>query len=529
MAAALEVRGIVKRYGALVANAGVDLVVERGEIHGIMGENGAGKSTLMNILYGVTQPDAGEIRLGGELVRLRSPLDAIRNGLGMVHQAFRLFDSLSVWENIVFGREPVRGWVVDGRTARATVAELAERFSLSVNVDARVGDLSVGVRQRVEILKALYREARILILDEPTAVLTPREADALADVMRALVADGRSILFVTHKLREVLDVTDRITVMRHGAVSARLETARTSEQEVVRAMVGRAVSLDIQRPDVATGDVILEVDRLSVKVEHGHSAVSDAGLTVRAGEIVGIAGVAGNGQSELIEAIAGLRRHAGGTIRLRGTEIGGLSVGARRRLGFAYIPEDRATVGTAGRASAAENLILGFQRRREFQRWGHLLHARVLSWAQRLIVRYDVRIRDAQTPVDTLSGGNLQKVVVARELEHQAALIIAEQPTRGVDIGAIEFIHRKLLEERARGRAILLVSAELSEILALSDRILVIYEGRIVANLPSREASEERIGSLLAGGSGDAPPLEAGALPTPSPAPSLSDATLRDP
>ncbi|OQP87902.1 heme ABC transporter ATP-binding protein [Rhizobium rhizosphaerae] len=499
----LETAGIVKRFGTLVANDGIDLSVARGEVHAVMGENGAGKSTLMSILYGMQAPDEGSILLRGQEVRFRSAVDAIDHGMGMVHQAFKLFNSLTVWENVVYGREPRRGPALDRRAAIAQVAALAERFRLSVDPTARVGDLSVGVRQRVEILKALYRDARILILDEPTAVLTPQERDGLFDVIRTLKADQRTILFVTHKLHEVMAITDSVTVLRQGRVTERIATRDTTPAEIIRAMTGRVVNLTVDRKPATPGAAVLDVQALTVGTG-AKPVVDDLSFRLHAGEIVGIAGVAGNGQTELIEALTGLRRPDGGRVTLSGRDVTETDVEAHRAAGLAYVPEDRAVTGTARAASAADNLLMGYQRKAPFAEGLRLNAKAVAEHARRLIGRFGVKIADETVPVGTLSGGNLQKVVIARELTHQAPLLIAEQPTRGVDVGAIEFIHAELVAERDRGRAILLVSAELSEILALSDRILVMYEGRILADIPAGAADEDRLGLLMAGRTGQA-------------------------
>jgi simple sugar transport system ATP-binding protein len=495
----LEAAGIVKRYGAVLANDHVDLAVGRGEIHAVMGENGAGKSTLMSILYGLQQPDAGTIRLRGETVTFRSALDAIAHGMGMVHQAFKLFNSLTVRDNITYGNEPRRLGFLDRREAGRRVADLADRYRLAVDPKAIVGRLSVGVRQRVEILKALYRDARILILDEPTAVLTPQERDALFAVMRRLVADGRTILFVTHKIHEVMAVADRVTVLRDGRVAERLVTAETSEEAIVRAMTGRSVSLRTARGAARPGAVVLEASDLAIANPGGRPLLDRVSLAVRAGEIVGIAGVAGNGQGELIEALTGARPPDAGLVRINGRDVTSAGVEDHREAGLAYIPEDRATVGTALPASAAENLAMGFQHHPPLSRRGILDLRAMAERARDLIARFGIRIASERLPVGTLSGGNLQKVVVARELAHGAPALIAEQPTRGVDVGAIEFIHGQLIAERDRGCAILLVSAELGEIMALSDRILVMYEGRILADLPAADADEQKLGLLMAG------------------------------
>jgi ABC-type uncharacterized transport system ATPase subunit len=494
----LEAAGIVKRYGALLANDHVDLSVARGEIHAVMGENGAGKSTLMSILYGLQRPDEGRVLLRGEEVRFRSALDAIAAGMGMVHQAFRLFNSFSVWENIVYGAEPRRGAFIDRRAARADVAALGARHRLPVDPDAIVAKLSVGVRQRVEILKALYRDARILILDEPTAVLTPQERDGLFAVMRHLAAEGRTILFVTHKLNEVMDITDRVTVLRDGRVVARMKTSQTSAREIVSAMTGRNVNLKVDKGPALPGATLMEAVDLTIAAAGGKPLVDRVSLKVRAGEIVGLAGVAGNGQSELVEALVGLRQLDGGKVLLSGADVTGADVAARRA-GLAYIPEDRASVGAALGASAADNLAMGFHRVLPLARAGLIDKGAVATRARALIARFGVKIASENAPARALSGGNLQKLVVARELSHAAPALIAEQPTRGVDVGATEFIHGQLVAERDAGRAVLLVSAELSEILALSDRILVMYEGRILADVARNAASEETLGLLMAG------------------------------
>ena len=500
----IEAVGIVKRFGGLLANNRVHLAAERGEIHGVMGENGAGKTTLMSILFGLFAPDAGEIRLRGAPVRFRSPIDAMRAGMGMVHQSFRLFPLLSVWENIVYGVEPRRGPFIDRAAARARVAELARRHRLAVDPDARVSALSVGVRQRVEILKALYRDARVLILDEPTAVLTPPERDALFEVLRRLAAEGRTVLFVTHKLHEATAITDRITVLRDGRSVASLRTAETSPAEIVRAMTGRNVRLKVGKGPSRPGAPLLEAVELTVGGAGERPTVDRVSLAVRSGEIVGIAGVAGNGQSELVEVLVGLRLPESGRVAICGADVTAAGVQRRRQAGLAYIPEDRALVGSALASSAADNLAMGFHRAAPLA-LGPFIVPRVFAERGRaLIRRFAIRIPNEQTPVGILSGGNLQKVVVARELSHEAPVLIAEQPTRGLDVGATETIHEQLVAERDRGGAVLLVSAELSEILALSDRVLVMFEGRILAQLAEGEADEQSVGLLMAGRTAEA-------------------------
>jgi len=495
----LEMVDIVKRYPGVLANNQVSLELERGEIHAVMGENGAGKSTLMSILYGMQSPDEGYIRLKGSTLFLQSPLDAIAHGIGMVHQAFKLFESLSVWENVVYRREPRRGIFIDGARARAQVEELAHRHGLPIDPRARVANLPVGVRQRLEILKALYREAEVLILDEPTAVLTPAEVATLFTVMKSLAAAGCSILLVTHKLNEVMAVSDRITVLRDGRVAARLVTADTDPDAIVRAMTGQQITLQMPKQPHQPGAVRLAAKDLSVE-QYGRRVVDGVSLEVAGGEIVGIAGVAGNGQSELIEALMGLIPIARGSVMIEGRDVTRASVAEHRASGLGYIAEDRARTASAASASATDNLAMGFHRSPPLAVGGLLKPAEMRAWARSLIERFDIKIATVDTAVGTLSGGNLQKVVTARELAHNAPVLIAEQPTRGVDVGAIAFIHGELLKERERGHGILLVSAELSEILALADRILVMYEGRIVAEFARADADEAILGLYMAGG-----------------------------
>jgi simple sugar transport system ATP-binding protein len=429
---------------------------------------------------------------------LRSALDAIAHGMGMVHQAFKLFNSLTIWENVTYAKEPRGGVFIDRRAARRRVIELGTRHHLEVYPDAIVGNLSVGVRQRVEILKALYRDARILILDEPTAVLTPHERDGLFRVLKNLVADGRTILFVTHKINEAMAITDRITVLRDGRVVATMATRETDEAAIVRAMTGRSF-VRVEKAPAKPGPPLLEAVDLTVRAESGRPLLDRVSLLVRAGEIVGVAGVAGNGQSELVEVITGAHPPDAGMVRVNRIDVTTASVDRHRAAGLAHIPEDRASVGTALSASAAENLAMGFHRRPPVARHGLIDQKALGNLARELINRFDIRISSEKLPVGTLSGGNLQKVVVARELAHAAPVLIAEQPTRGVDIGAIQFIHGQLLAERDKGHAILLVSAELAEILTLADRILVMFEGRIVADLPREKADEQTLGLLMAG------------------------------
>ncbi|MFJ9246422.1 ABC transporter ATP-binding protein [Streptomyces sp. NPDC101776] len=497
---AVELRGITKRFPGTLANDDVDLTVGRGEIHALMGENGAGKSTLMSILYGMERADAGSIRIDGREVTFGDPSAAMAAGLGMVHQSFKLFDSLTVAENVVYAAEPRRFGLVDRAAARRRVRELAEEHGLAVDPDARVGELPVGLRQRVEILKLLHRGARTLILDEPTAVLTPAEADALFAVLKSLAAQGRTVILVTHKLREVLEGSDNVTVLRDGRVVARLVTTETSADEIAAAMTGRAVELNRVHAPGTPGDVVLDVRDLTT------DAVHDVGLTVHAGEIVGIAGVAGNGQSELIEALAGLRPVASGQVSLKGRDITHASATERRAQGLAYVPEDRHAVGTAPAATVADNLAMGHHRT-SLSTKGLLPPASVRAHAGRLIERFGIKAATPEVPASALSGGNLQKLLIGRELAHEAPLLLVEQPTRGVDIGAIQNIHDQIVAYRDAGHAVLLVSAELSEIRGLADRVLVMYEGRVTATYTKDEADERALGLAMAGGA--VPPTEA--------------------
>ena len=502
MTVELELRSITKRYPGVVANDAIDVTVHAGEVHAIVGENGAGKSTLMSILYGLVTPDEGQILVRGEPVRFRSPLDAIDAGLGMVHQSFQLFPTMTVAENVVYGREPRRGPFIDRAAARRSVADLADRFGLGVDVDERVENLGVGALQRVEILKVLHRDARVLILDEPTAVLTPQERDALFDVVGQLRDTGRTILFITHKLNEVVEISDRVTVLRRGRVVDEMLVADTTPAEMSLAMTGRNVDTGRRRPGHAVGERVLHVEGLDVDDADGVRRVSDVDLDVAAGEIVGIAGVTGSGQNELVEALIGLRAAAGGVIRLGDVDLGPLGVRERRDAGLSFVPEDRHRVGSAGGCSTSENLLMGYQWHDRFQRRQWLRRSAVTEHAERLIRDFDIKVSSADQHVRDLSGGNLQKVVVAREMTHDGSVLVVEQPTRGVDIGAIEFIHGQIVDQRDAGRAVVLVSTELGEILALSTRIFVMFGGRIVAELDPNDVDEVEIGLYMTGARG---------------------------
>jgi simple sugar transport system ATP-binding protein len=485
-------RGITKRFPGVVANDHVDFDLLPGEVHALLGENGAGKSTLMNILYGLYKPDEGEILIRGERVVMHSPKDAIERGIGMVHQHFMLIPVMTVAENVVLAVEPREaGVLLDYSEAERRVRELAERFKFGIDPHARVQDISVAQQQRVEILKALYRKAEILILDEPTAVLTPQEALELFQILRGLIAEGLSVIFISHKLDEVLEISDRITVLRRGKTVATIPREGATEQQLAQLMVGREVLLRVDKKPGSPGEPVLIVENLSVFDDRGLPAVRDVSLQVRAGEIVGIAGVDGNGQSELIDAITGLRRPAGGRVLVGDEEVTTKNADDHLEAGLGHIPEDRQRRGLVLEFTLAENVALHDYDKPPISRWGWLSPRRMVQRARDLLRRYDVRGGGPTTRASALSGGNQQKVVLAREVERDPTVLVAAQPTRGLDVGAIEFVHRRLVEERDEGRAILLISFELEEILSLSDRILVIFEGRIVGEYPPTVTAEE--------------------------------------
>jgi general nucleoside transport system ATP-binding protein len=477
----------------------VDLEVRWREVHALLGENGAGKSTLMNVVYGLTRPDAGEMVFDGRPVTIGGPTDAIRLGIGMVHQHFMLVPPLTVAENVILGHETARHGALDLSEARLRVSEVASRHGLDIDPAARVEDLSVGLQQRVEILKALYRGARLLILDEPTSVLTPQEAERLFDVVRQLTAQGSAVIFITHKLGEVMEVADRITVMRRGRVVADTTPAESGPADLARLMVGRPVLLRVEKRPAHPGGPVLSVQGLTVEDDRHQVAVNGVDLEVRAGEIVGVAGVEGNGQEELVEAIAGLRHLRAGHVALGGRDL--THSGARRvlRTGLGFIPADRHRMGAILELSVADNLVLPEYDRPPFARGLLRRFQAVWQHAVRVIREFDIRAESAGQPFGSLSGGNQQKVVVAREIGGSVAVLIASQPTRGVDVGSIEFIHRQLIERRDAGLAVLLVSSELDEVMSLSDRVAVIYRGRIVALLEGDAVERERIGLLMAG------------------------------
>ncbi|MDZ4655480.1 MAG: ABC transporter ATP-binding protein [Coriobacteriia bacterium] len=498
----LELSEITKVFPGVVANDRVSLSLERGEIVALLGENGAGKSTLMNVVYGLLSADGGHVLVDDKPVKIKSPRQAIDLGIGMVHQHFMLVEPLTVTENIVLGREPGRFGVIDFATAREKVQELSVRYGLKVDPDARIMDLSVGMQQRVEILKALYQGARVLILDEPTAVLTPQEAKELFGVVRSLVDEGLSVVFITHKLEEVMSVSDRIIVMRDGRVVGETKPSETDGVGLARMMVGRDVVLSVEKGHSERVAEILEVMDLHVKGDRGLEAVCGVSFNVCGGEVVALAGVSGNGQTELIEAIVGLRRPTSGMLRLKGVDITHASARASIEAGVSHIPEDRRRRGLVLEFDLAENLVLGDHRLAPYATRGIMHPSAITTTAEKRITDYDIRTPSWHVLASNLSGGNQQKVVVAREMGRNPELLVAAQPTRGLDVGAIEFVHRQILKERESGKAVLLVSLELEEVLSLADRILVIYEGRIVREFAAGEADEETLGYFMTGGGG---------------------------
>ena len=502
VAPALEARGIVKRFGALVANDHVDFQLYPGEVLALLGENGAGKTTLMNVLYGLTTPDEGEILLDGHRVHFDSPRQAIERGIGMVHQHFMLVPPLTVAENLMLGAESTVGLqVLDLRRVRQRVRELSSSYGLPVDPDALIRDLPVGIQQRVEILKALYRKARVLILDEPTAVLTPQEATDLFRVMRTLATEQRTgIVFITHKLHEVFQVADRIMVLRQGKVVGSLRPADATGESLAAMMVGRPVLLRVDKGPARPGAPVLQIRDLRVLSDRGLPAVDGLSLEVRAGEIVGVAGVQGNGQTELVEALSGLRQPVSGEVTLLGRDVSHASARKLVDAGEAHIPEDRQKHGLVLSYPVADNLVLRTYERPPFAHGVQIVREAILRFAQRLAQEFDIRARSVSVPASALSGGNQQKVIVAREFTRGGRLLVAAQPTRGVDVGSTEFIHRKLVDARDKGMAVLLVSAELDEVMSLSDRIAVIYRGRIAGILEPAEATPELLGYMMATG-----------------------------
>ncbi len=511
---ALEMRGITKRYPGVVANDGIDLTVRPGEIHALLGENGAGKTTLMNVLYGLATPDEGQILLDGQPARIAGPSDAIARGINMVHQHFMLVPVFTVAENILLGEETMANPVfLDRREAHRRIVELGRRFGFEIDPEAKVGSLSVGWQQRVEILKALYRNAKILILDEPTAVLTPQETEEIFAVLKRLAADGHSIVFISHKLYEVLEIADRITVIRRGRVVGERLPGETDEDDLAELMVGREVQLTVDRGESHPAGAVLKVSGLHVKDDRGNEVVRGVDLEVKGGEILGIAGVAGNGQDELVEAIVGLRKPSAGTVSLAGRNVTGRSPRGMNEAGVAYVPADRHRFGLILSFSLADNLVLTSYHRAPYAR-GILRDDRAIARdAETSVERFDIRTPGVMVRAGTLSGGNQQKTIVAREFDRDLKLLVLDQPTRGLDVGSIEFIHRQIIAKRDAATAVLLVSAELDEVLEMSDRIAVMYRGRIVAIRDGRTADKNEVGVLMATGgrTSDETPAQAGA------------------
>jgi len=493
----IELKAITKKFGSLVANDSIDLKVARGEIHAILGENGAGKSTLMNIVYGLVKADFGQILVEDKEVSINEPADALRYGIGMVHQHFMLIPVFTVAENIALGREESRGMFLTLDEVKKKIKALADEFKFDIDPDALIEDLPVGVQQRVEIIKALIYDAKVLILDEPTAVLTPQETDELLNIMRTLREKGTSIIFITHKLREVKDVADKITIIRLGKVVGSA-SPDTSQEDLASMMVGRQVDLTPNKSDTKTGRVVLDINKLNVSNALGRKIINSLSLQVKAGEILAIAGVQGNGQSELTRAILNLEDHVDGSIKLDGQEILGLTVQDALRKGIAYIPESRELDGLIGSFSIAENLILDVHDLAPVASRGQLNNEYINQNSTKLVKEFDIRTQSIFENVSALSGGNKQKVVLARELSRDVKLVVASQPTRGLDVGSIEFVYEKLLSERSANRAILLISSELDEVLELADRIAVIYKGEIVGEV-GPDVSREKLGLMMAG------------------------------
>ncbi|MES1039049.1 ABC transporter ATP-binding protein [Peribacillus simplex] len=495
----IEMLNIRKEFPGIIANDNITLQVKKGEIHALLGENGAGKSTLMNVLFGLYQPEQGEIRVNEKVVQITSPNVANDLGIGMVHQHFMLVDPFTVTENIILGKEPSKYGKVNVKKASEEVRKLSERYHLSVDPDAKIADISVGMQQRVEILKTLYRGAEILIFDEPTAVLTPQEIKELITIMKALIKEGKSIILITHKLKEIMEVCDRVTVIRKGKGIGTVNVKETNPDELASLMVGRDVVFKTKKSVANPQEVVLEVKNLEVKDSRGVSAVHNLDLSVRAGEIIGIAGVDGNGQSELIEALTGLKKVTTGTISLNGKQIQNMKPRKITEAGVGHIPEDRHKHGLVLDFSIGENIVLQTYYQEPFSSGGILHAKKIFEKARTIIKEYDVRTPDEYTPARALSGGNQQKAIIGREVDRNPDLLIAAQPTRGLDVGAIEFIHRRLIEQRDAGKAVLLISFELDEIMNVSDRIAVIYEGEIVAIVDPKETTEQELGLLMAG------------------------------
>ena len=498
---AIEMLGITKRFPGIIANDNITLQLKKGEIHALLGENGAGKSTLMSVLFGLYQPEAGVIKKDGQEVAIRNPNDATALGIGMVHQHFKLVECFTVLDNIIMGVEPNRFGFLQKKEARRKVKELSERYGLHVDPDAKIEDITVGMQQRTEILKMLYRDNEILIFDEPTAVLTPQEIDELMQIMRNLAAEGKSILFISHKLAEIMAVADRCSVLRKGKYIGTVETKNTTMEELSAMMVGRNVNFHVEKVEKTPGDVVLKVENMTVSSRvHKNNAVRGVSFEVRAGEIVCIAGIDGNGQTELVYGLTGLEPVTEGKVSLKGTDITKAPIRSRNTMGMSHIPEDRHKHGLVLDYTLEDNIVLQRYFEPEFTRGGFLRRKNIRGYAERLIEQYDVRSgQGAVTSARSMSGGNQQKAIVAREIDRDPELLIAVQPTRGLDVGAIEYIHRQIVAERDAGKAVLLVSLEMDEVMDVSDRILVMYEGEIVGQLDPRTTTAEEMGLYMAG------------------------------
>ncbi|MDD6022449.1 MAG: ABC transporter ATP-binding protein [Oscillospiraceae bacterium] len=501
----IEMLHITKEFPGIVANDDITLQLKKGEIHALLGENGAGKSTLMSVLFGLYQAEKGVIKKNGEVVDIKNPNEATALGIGMVHQHFKLVDVFTVLDNIILGAETTKLGFLQKKEARKKIQELSEKYGLNVDLDAKVEDITVGMQQRVEILKMLYRENEILIFDEPTAVLTPQEIDELMEIMRNFAKEGKSILFITHKLNEIMAVSDRVTVLRKGKCVGTVNTADTTKQELSTMMVGRPVQLEVQKDEAKPEENILEVSDLVVPSKHhGKNAVNGVSFSVRSGEIVCIAGIDGNGQTELVQGITGLEKISGGKVMLCGKDITKMNIRNKNKTGLSHIPEDRHKHGLVLDFTLEDNLVLQRYYEPEFQKLGFIKHANVRAHAEKLIKQFDVRSGQGPiTIVRSMSGGNQQKAIIARELDRDLPLIIAVQPTRGLDVGAIEYIHSQLVKARDDGKAILLVSLELDEVMSVSDRILVMYEGEIVGELDPKKTTVSELGLYMAGTKND--------------------------
>ncbi|QQZ07888.1 ABC transporter ATP-binding protein [Heyndrickxia vini] len=498
----IEMLGIRKEFPGIVANDNITLQVKKGEIHALLGENGAGKSTLMNVLFGLYQPEKGEIRVNGKSVKITNPNIANDLGIGMVHQHFMLVDTFTVTENIILGKEPKSGGTIDIKKAEKEVQEISQRYGLSVNPKAKIADISVGMQQRVEILKTLYRGAEIIIFDEPTAVLTPQEITELIQIMKTLIKEGKSIILITHKLKEIMEVCDQVTVIRKGKGIGTVSVEDTNPNELANLMVGREVVFKTVKSEASPKENVLEIKDLVVKDSRGIESIRSLNLNVRAGEIVGIAGVDGNGQTELIEAITGLRKSESGSIKLNGKEVRNFKPRKITESGVGHIPEDRHKHGLVLDFPIGENIVLQTYYQKPYSKGGILNFKQIYNKASKIIQEFDVRTPSEYTLARSLSGGNQQKAIIGREVDRNPDLLIAAQPTRGLDVGAIEFIHKRLIEQRDNGKAVLLISFELDEILNVSDRIAVIYEGQIVAVVDPKKTTEQELGLLMAGSKG---------------------------